>query len=229
MRFRFSRPPATWWSVAKRIACRALPLGAVGGTSALDLIRHSAIVERGWLMSRRRGLPVDSDGAPIPWYTYSTIAFLVSRLPSDIDVFEYGCGYSTLWWMRRAISVVSVEHAGPWAETIRVLANPNVRLIEVSSEQEEDYVNTIESCGKKFDVVVVDGENRESCLKIAPNHLKPDGIVILDNSERPAYRDGICHLCSKGFRRVDFIGMGPINTYDWMTSIFYRNFNRVEL
>jgi hypothetical protein len=229
MRFRFSRPRVSWWSAAKRIARSAVPLGMMGGSNAFDLVRHSAIVEHGWMLSRRRGLPVDSDGSPIPWYTYSTIAFLVNRLPTDIDVFEYGCGYSTLWWMRRARSVVSVEHAGPWVETIREMANPNVRLIEVSSGQEEAYSDTIRSGGREFDVVVVDGENREGCLKIAPNHLKPDGIVILDNSERPAYADGISHLCSKGFRRVDFIGMGPVNTYDWATSIFYRDFNRVEL
>jgi hypothetical protein len=219
----------TWWSLAKRIARNTLPLCVFGGVNAFDLVRHTAIVEHGWLLSRRRGLPVDKDGAPLPWYTYSTIAFLVNRLPSDIDVFEYGCGYSTLWWMRRARSVISVEHAGPWAETIRPMANPNVRLIEVPFGQEQAYATTIESTGKTFDVVVVDGENRVACLKIAPHHLKSDGIVILDNSERPAYRDGILHLRNKGFRRVDFIGMGPINTYDWMTSIFYRNSNRVDL
>jgi hypothetical protein len=218
-----------WWSLAKRIARSTLPLCAVGGINAFDLVRHSAIVERGWLLSRRRGLPVDKNGAPVPWYTYSTIAFLVNRLPADIDVFEYGCGYSTLWWMRRARSVISVEHAGPWTETIRLKADPNVRLIEVPSGQEEAYATTIERTGTIFDVVVVDGENREACLKIAPNHLKSDGIVILDNSERPAYRDEIFNLRNKGFRRVDFIGMGPINTYDWMTSIFYRNSNRVDL
>lgn len=219
----------TWWTLAKRIARNTLPLGVFGGVNAFDLVRHAALVEHGWLLSRRRGLPVDKDGAPLPWYTYSTIAFLVSRLPSDVDVFEYGCGYSTLWWMRRARSVISVEHAGSWAESIRLMANPNVQLIEVPVDQEESYATTIESTGKKFDVVVVDGENREACLKIAPHHLKSDGIIILDNSERSAYRDGILHLRSEGFRHVDFIGMGPINTYDWTTSIFYRNSNCVDL
>ncbi len=219
----------TWWRAAKQIARSTLPLCLVGGINAFDLIRHSAVVGHGWLLSRRRGLPIDKDGAPLPWYTYPAIAFLIARLPSEIDVFEYGCGYSTLWWTRRARSVISVEHAGPWAQTIRQMADPNVRVIEMPTGREEDYAATIASTGMEFDVVVVDGENREGCLKIAPENLKSDGIIILDNSERPAYRDGISNLCSKGFRRVDFIGMGPINTYDWTTSIFYRTANCVDL
>lgn len=219
----------TWWSSAKRIVGSALPVCVFGGANAVDLVHHSAIVEHGWLLSRRRGLPVDRDGMPLPWYTYPAIAFLVNRLPADIDVFEYGCGYSTLWWMRRARSVVSVEHAGSWAETIRRMVNENVQLIEVPAGQDEIYATTIESTEKLFDVVVIDGENREACLKIVPNYLKSEGIVILDNSERPAYREEILRLHNEGFRRVDFTGMGPINTYDWMTSIFYRNSNCVEL
>ncbi len=219
----------TWRSAAKRIAAGTLPLIAVGGADAFDLVRNSAIAGRGWLLSRRSGLPVDKDGEPLPWYTYAAIAFLTKRLPGNIDVFEYGCGYSTLWWMRRAQSVVSVEHAGPWVQTVRRKADPSVRIIEVSRGQEDAYVNTIESIGKSFDVVVVDGECREACLAVAPKSLKSDGIIILDNSERPAYRDGISWLCEKGFRQVDFIGMGPINTYEWMTSIFYRNANCLDL
>ncbi len=187
------------------------------------------MAERGWLLSRKCGLPVDKDGQPLPWYTYPTISFLTKRLPRDIDVFEYGCGYSTLWWMLRARSVISVEHAGPWVQSIRQKAIPSVRVIEVAVSQADTYVNTIESTGKLFDVVVVDGECREACLALAPNRLKSDGIIILDNSERPAYRDGISQLCDKGFRQVDFIGMGPINTYEWMTSIFYRSANCVNL
>ncbi len=219
----------TWIAATKRIAAGALPPFVRGGVAAFDLIRNSAIAGHGWLLSRRCGLPVDKDGEPLPWYTYSTISFLIKRLPGDIDVFEYGCGYSTLWWMLRARSVISVEHAGPWVQSIRQRANPRVRLIEVSADHTDAYVNTIESTGQLFDVVVVDGECREACLALAPQSLKSDGIIILDNSERPAYRDGISKLCAKGFRQVDFIGMGPINTYEWMTSIFYRNANCVNL
>lgn len=218
-----------WRRLLKRIAHNALPLRIFGGIETVDLIRHSAIVDHGWLLSRKRGIPVDNEGGPLPWYTYSTIAFLLSRLPPDIDVFEYGCGLSTLWWMRRARLVISVEHAGPWAESIRLKAESNVQIIDVPSGQDEVYANTIASVGWLFDVIIVDGENREACLQLAPNYLKPDGIIILDNSDRPQYHGAISHLRNANFRCVDFIGMGPINTYDWMTSIFYRNSNRLGL
>lgn len=131
--------------------------------------------------------------------------------------------------MRRAVSVNSVEHAGAWVETIRRAAAPNVRLTEVAEGQAEAYVGSIGHLGLQFDVVVVDGEHRDACMRIVPGHLKSDGIIILDNADRTEYRDGILYLEQQGFRHVDFIGMGPINTYDWTTSIFYRSTNCVGL
>lgn len=217
-----------WWSAAKRMGRWSLPVGLLGGADGFDLIRHSSIVAHGWLLSRRRGLAVDGAGAPIPWYTYAAISFLIDRLPGELDVFEYGCGYSTLWWMQRARSVTSVEQAGAWADAVRRRAASHVRIIE-AAQGDDSYVRSIAGTNQLFDVVVVDGENRDACLRLAPFHLKPDGIVILDNADRPEYHDSMQYLRDQGFQHVDFIGMGPINTYDWTTSIFYRRSNRIGL
>jgi hypothetical protein len=35
-----------------------------------------------------------------------------------------------------------------------------------------------------FDVIVIDSRDRAKCMEVAPIFLKPNGIIILDNSER---------------------------------------------
>jgi hypothetical protein len=59
-------------------------------------------------------------------------------------------------------------------------------------------------------------------MKESINHLKDNGIIILDNSERQIYKNGIKFLKNKDFKEIIFAGMGPINIYGWTTSIFNK-------
>jgi hypothetical protein len=61
------------------------------------------------LQSAVRNAPVDAHGEPVPWYTYPAIDYLRQLDFSDKTVFEYGSGYSTLFWASAARRVVSVE------------------------------------------------------------------------------------------------------------------------
>lgn len=85
-----------------------LPLRALGIEGAVHASGR-VLREEGWLRSYREGVPVRRSGEPIPWYTYSAIAFLDERLPGDATVFEFGAGYSTLWYAARCSRVVAVE------------------------------------------------------------------------------------------------------------------------
>src|SRR5262245_21397324 len=50
-----------------------------------------------------------SDGAPIPWYTFPCLQFLMSRNLGGIRVLEFGAGNSTLWWATKATYVHALE------------------------------------------------------------------------------------------------------------------------
>jgi len=56
----------------------------------------------------------------VPWWTYDAIdkveAFLSDR--PGARVFEWGCGASTVWLVKRADSVVSIDHDAPWVEFV---------------------------------------------------------------------------------------------------------------
>ncbi|MEO8113303.1 MAG: hypothetical protein ABI655_02905, partial [Phenylobacterium sp.] len=74
-----------------------------------------------------------------------------------------------------------------------------------------------------FDVIVVDGSARSLCAWLAPQYLKPNGIIVFDNSDRWQYNAGYRALSAAGFRRIDYYGPGPVNRQEWCTSLWVRN------
>ena len=57
---------------------------------------------------------IDKDGNPIPWYTYPAIEYLSQFDYSDKEIFEFGCGYSSMFWANRAKKVTSIEDNINW-------------------------------------------------------------------------------------------------------------------
>lgn len=74
-----------------------------------------------------------------------------------------------------------------------------------------------------FDVVIVDGMARSLTAWLAARYVKPDGIIVFDNSDRWQYNGAFRMLNAAGFRRVDFYGPGPVNRLEWCTSLFVRD------
>jgi predicted O-methyltransferase YrrM len=48
------------------------------------------------------------------------------------------------------------------------------------------YYDTISEY-EPFDCILVDGRNRIRCMSSAVKRVKPGGVIILDNAERPQY------------------------------------------
>ena len=145
-----------------------------------------------------------------------------------MSVFEFGSGSSTLWWARKVRRVISCEHDREWFERTRAIAPSNVEMIHAPLEDQQ-YAREVLKHGNAFDIIVIDGRDRIQCAYNSIAALKSDGVIIWDNSDRDEYRDGYEFLAQKGFRRLDFIGMGPINVYAWSTTVFYRNPNCLDL
>lgn len=191
------------------------------------LRKEGQLKEDGWFKSYRDHLAVDSNGAPIPWWTYSAIKFIGPRLSKSMKVFEYGCGNSTLWLSGLVDCVVAVEHNPAWSELIQNKAPENVSVILRSVNN--GYAAEILKHSVKFDVVIIDGRNRVECAKSAIQMLGERGAIIWDNAERLEDTEGYKTLIDKGLRRLDFSSMGPINTYAWTTSVFYKRDNCLEI
>jgi hypothetical protein len=161
-----------------------------------------------------RARSIDAEGNPIPWYTYPCIEYLDSLDFTRQEVLEYGAGASSLWWARRASSVLSVEHDPSWLGELRRNAPSN--LCFELADSETGYVTA--GRGRRFGVIVIDGRYRQACAETLGDRLKEDGLVLLDNSDwypRTAryLREALDLI------QVDFHGFGPINGYTWTTSI----------
>ena len=84
------------------------------------------------------------------------------------------------------------------------------------------YPEEILGHSSRFDVVMVDGRKRVRSAIASAGRLSSGGLIIWDNSERPYYQPGFEYLSAKGFRRLDFEGLGPARDRAWLTSVFYR-------
>ena len=69
-----------------------------------------------------------------------------------------------------------------------------------------------------FDLVMVDGRARASCVRRALPKVKPDGALLLDNSERPGY--AVARRLLDGFPCLDMFGIVPWNLDPYQTSVW---------
>jgi hypothetical protein len=189
----------------------------------------------GWQRSVGREAPVDNGDEPLAWYTYPCLAWLEPRLTAGDRVFEFGAGGSTLWYAKRVASVVAVEHDAGWLARLAPLVGPNVELLSRPARLDEAgdpvaasrYVEAIGDWPEEyFDLIAVDGMERLACLEAAVPHLRANGLLVLDNSDRPHLRAGMDRLNGLGFGRIDFHGFHPAHAIPACTSVFSRSFDR---
>jgi hypothetical protein len=72
-----------------------------------------------------------------------------------------------------------------------------------------------------FDIILVDGRARPSCLRHAVPKLAPGGWLVLDNAEREHYQPAQADLAHKGWHKREFYGPGPGVWSFWQT-IFWQ-------
>lgn len=179
----------------------------------------------------------------LPWWTFAAAAYVENFLRSkngEANVFEYGPGASTVWLAKRARQVAFVEHDGDFAAVLKRLTegvynvsgvlippeiNPRQALVAPSGRvgyencDFENYVAAIRDAGGPFDMIVIDGRARNACLKEAVKHVKPNGIILFDNSRRERYRLAIEQV---GFSPLRFPGLAPALPYLEETTILTR-------
>lgn len=209
-------------SIIKKIAARVLP------RHYIEAIRNCKILEfeYGHLRSSREWNCVDKNGDPIPWYTYPAIDYLNQLDFRKKSIFEWGSGNSSLFWSKRAESIVSIEDNEFWYQKIKSLKKENQKILLIIDK--EEYINAITKQYIKYDIIIIDGLYRYECSKIATQYLEEGGMIILDNSDW--YPKTAEVLRKADLIQVDFHGFGPIVGFTTTTSIFiHRKFNMKSL
>lgn len=160
------------------------------------------------------------NGKEVPWFTYPAIEFLESLDLKNLDVFEYGSGIGTIYWLKNTKSVTSVESDPVWYKKINKLVKINTKNYQLKTSKEE-YIKSVDNFNKKFDMVIVDGVYRYDCALESIKCIKNNGIIVLDNAEW--YPKTTKMLRSNGFKQIDFSGFGPVVYFTWKTSFFTKS------
>ena len=182
----------------------------------------------GWLRFPAAWWRAKQGGTPErPWIVPAAIGWLRRRVRKDWSVLELGAGRSTVWFARRAGRVLSFEDNGFWAGHTRgrldELGLDNVDLRVVPIEELPEQVNAIRDLA--FDLVVVDfleapKVTRIDALKPAMKTVKPGGLLLFDDSDRPGYAEAFELLDAWRFRK--FVGVKDEWPEACETGIFRR-------
>jgi len=193
--------------------------------SLLSFNSKGYLKDIGWFKAFDSRSPVDEFGEPIPWVTYSFIDFIRGRLNKQHAVFEFGSGNSTFFYAKYAALVVSVEHDKEWYDKIVSKKPENSEMIFCELTRGGDYSVMPVKLEEKFDIIIVDGRDRVNCATRAVDALSPNGVIVLDDSEREKYKPAIDFLVKNGFKHIAFSGISPGLFYLKSTSVFYKEDN----
>ena len=176
--------------------------------------------EYGYRNTYENWTSVDSANQPIPWMTYGAIFYLQQLDLSNCRVFEWGSGNSSLFFAEHSAKVISVESNPDWYDYVFQQKKPNQ---EVLLKNSANYCSCISNYNEKFELIIIDGDifRRLECAMYALSHVQDGGIVLLDNSDWLPNTTEL--LRNAGFTQIDFAGPGPINSYLWCTSIFFKD------
>ncbi len=149
----------------------------------------------------------DKGGLLYPYCTKPFLDFLDSQNMKKWEIFEWGSGGSTVWFASKCKRITSIEHDKNWLTDVtthlKILRLKNgilkLRNIEQPKNKEHpilgtiqtdifledglnsNYVKAIKEDNRKYDCIFIDGLHRHACAKIAINHIKPGGIIVLNN------------------------------------------------
>ena len=218
-------------AIIKNISMKVFPKPSlyIRTFNQLVINPESYLHTTGWLRSLQGDKPVDCEGFEIPWMNYAVIRFLQERLKKDFHLFEFGSGYSTSFYARWVQSVTSVEHDELWFQFVKKRVPENVELIYKQLDIDGEYCRTIGLSGRKYEVVVVDGKDRLNCIKQSLEALSNRGVILVDDSHRKDYAEGLNYLKDRGFRAIPFEGLKPTSNKVAKTTIFYHHDNCFEI
>jgi hypothetical protein len=190
---------------------------------------ESYLTTSGWTTSLKLGRPSGPGGEPMPWMNLPIIEFLRERLSKEQRVFEYGSGYSTLFFAERVDSVISIEHDQAWLQRVREMAPSNVQVFHFELRADGLYRQSVQLHGSAADVIVIDGRDRVNCIRESIRDASERRVLILDDSERERYDSGLRFAQGAGYRLLHFVGLRPGTHLAGRSTVMYRDGNCLGL
>ena len=175
----------------------------------------------------------------IPYLPFRAQEWLNRFLKSDMRVFEYGSGGSTIFIAKRVKSIVSIEHDKKWYQIVNAVLNKNAInnceyfLIEPDYKDLKSipsykifsqllfkpfkqYIAQIDRYpDASFDLVSIDGKARNFCVRRAIRKVRKGGILLLDDSNYKIFRPSLDLLIQ--YQKHEFYGLCPFVAFNQTT------------
>ena len=138
----------------------------------------------------------------VPWMHPAAVLYLESLLAPDMTVIEHGCGGSTLWFAERVRIVVSFEQNREWYESFSNVPHTVTLVYESVKFTPSKHMD------ERHDLLLIDGfgKDRPEWIRTAHKIVKPGGVVVVDNSERPQYQQALGALSAYCQRPLHITG-----------------------
>jgi hypothetical protein len=146
----------------------------------------------------------------LPSFAGGATQWLNGIVKPGFKIFEYGAGSSTLYLLRRGAKVTSIEHEPMWCDLIKeievkvITPQPTIPQYKYGPDTYtswdwdlkdfilEDYVKYIDTFPNMyFDLVIINGKARASCMKHAVEKIAPSGYLLLDDAQKSEYQESI--------------------------------------
>jgi hypothetical protein len=219
------------------------------GPSTFAILQHWRVYNEWLRQIESKKEPLDLE---LPWITLlakNYIEKFLSRKPKEkLKVLEYGSGGSSLFFLKHAHEVVSVEHSEEWLTRVKnhiaarkikgwsghllkpevldsatnATLSPSNPLHYFSNDKSfsnctfKSYASFIDTFPDNyFDIVLVDGRSRPSCIYHSMRKIKNGGLLVLDNAERKYYLSG--NIIDPAQFELKLSSYGALICYDGFT------------
>jgi hypothetical protein len=128
-----------------------------------------------------------------PWLSKSAVHEISKLLRNgkNTRVLEIGGGKSTLYFAKHSSFLMTIEEDSEWARKIESQMPKSGKLFQLVNVDLTLWLNSRTKDNMDFDIVLIDGgsdEARKRTLELLPS-LNPKAIYILDNSDRPIFKE----------------------------------------
>lgn len=115
--------------------------------------------------------------------------FLMGRPKAKI--LEFGSGGSTIWLSSYDVDLISIEHDQSWFSALQSkLEEQKISNVSLLYREKPYFKIADEFPDHHFDLILVDGRDRNECIQASLKKVKNGGLLVLDDAQRTRYRTG---------------------------------------
>jgi len=151
-------------------------------------------------------------GLIMPWYTLPCLHWLKTMDISRWSIFEYGSGYSTIWFRLNCDKLISVDSDERWAKAMSSYYVP----------QTMPYIESPLASKRIYDCLVIDGVHREACVQVSKETIKSNGYLIIDNWGQEDFPPDACERTLELLKDWPYQIFAQPNHSTWKTAVFVK-------